>query len=125
MNRPRRLMSEALTAAAQLHPEKEAVVTRDERLTYAELLEQATAFAALLQTSGVERGERVALFMDNTARTVACIYGTWLAGAAVVVINPQTKTDKLEYVLRDCKAAFLVADAQLRRTYAPATADLP
>jgi len=118
-------MSEELTAAAQLHPEKEAVVTRDERLTYAELLEQATAFAALLQTSGVERGERVALFMDNTARTVACIYGTWLAGAAVVVINPQTKTDKLEYVLRDCEAAFLVADAQLRRTFEPATADLP
>lgn len=125
MTRDLRVMTDALERAAQQQPDKEAVVAREERVSYRDLLERARAFAALLQRSGVERGERVALFMDNTAWTVACLYGTWLAGAAAVVINPQTKADKLEYVLRDCTAAFLVADAQLRRTFAPATADLP
>lgn len=119
-----RLMTDALISAAREWPAKEAVVTPEERLDYAGLLGRARSFASLLQSSGVERGDRVALFMDNSVQVVACIYGTWLAGAAIVTVNPQTKADKLNFILQDAGVTFLVADAQLQRVFEPAIAGL-
>ena len=43
--------------------------------------------------------------MDNTAGCATAIFGTLLAGGVFVVVNPQTKADKLAYVLDDCEAA--------------------
>ncbi len=119
-----RLMSDALILAARQWPHKEAVVNQEERLDYASLLDRAQRFASLLKSTGVQRGERVALFMDNSAHTVACIYGSWLAGAVIVVINPQTKADKLRFILEDAAVSFMVADAQLERVFGPATEGL-
>lgn len=118
--RPVRVMSDALLNAAASRPEHEAVVTADERLSYAQLLERASRFATVLADSGVRRGDRVALFMDNSATTVACIYGSWLAGAVITLINPQTKSDKLRYILADAGAAFLVYDQLLAGVAEPA-----
>lgn len=112
-------MYDALLEAAEKRPQHEAVVTAEERLTYSQLLERAARFAALLLDSGVRRGDRVVLYMDNQAATVVCIYGTWLAGAVVTVVNPQTKQDKLSYILADAGAAFLVYDEQLARFAEP------
>src|SRR5690554_5106605 len=114
-------MTDALLQAANTAPDKEAVVTQEERLTCAGLLERAQAFASLLAQAGVRRGDRVVLFMDNSASTVAAIYGSWLAGAVTVVVNPQTKSDKLHFILADAGASYLVADALLARVFEPAT----
>src|SRR5690625_2507797 len=113
-------MTDALLRAADRRPEHEAVVTAEERLNYAELRERSARFAALLAKSGVQRGDRVVLFMDNSAATVICIYGTWLAGAAITLVNPQTKTDKLRYILADSGASFLVYDRLLEGVAVPA-----
>ena len=56
------------------------------------------------------RGDRVAIYLDNSATVVIGIYAALRAGAAFVVINPQTKEDKLRYILADCGAVALVAD---------------
>src|SRR5690554_6885747 len=120
MSRPLRVMTDALLTAADRRPEHEAVVTAEERLSYAELRKRSARFAALLTESGVQRGDRVVLFMDNSAATVVCIYGTWLAGAAITLVNPQTKTDKLRYILADSGASFLVYDRLLGSVAVPA-----
>lgn len=114
-------MSDALLLAARQHPDKEVVVTQEERLSYSGLLKRARAIASLLMSSGVERGGRVVIFMDNSATTVAAIYGCWLAGAVSVVVNPQTKQDKLRFILEDSAASFLIADKLLSRTAEPAS----
>ena len=43
------------------------------------------------------------------------IFGTLLAGGVFVVVNPQTKEDKLAYILDDCEAAFLVTEGSIAR----------
>ena len=59
--------------------------------------------------------------MDNSAGATA-IYGTLLAGGVFVVVNPQTKEDKLLYVLDDCEAAAVVTEGSLTRTALAAAA---
>ncbi len=119
MSWPLGLMTDDLFAAAASRPDHEAVVAGDERLNYSQLAERASRFAGMLLASGVQRGDRVVLFMENVANTVVCIYGTWLAGAATVIVNPQTRTDKLDYIVKDAAATFMVYDQLLARIAEP------
>jgi long-chain acyl-CoA synthetase len=111
-----RLLHETLLASSERVPEREAVVAGAARLTYGELLDRSLRLARGLQELGVGRGDRVAVFMDNSAGCATAIYGTLLAGGVFVVVNPQTKEDKLLYVLDDCEAAVLLTEGSLTRT---------
>jgi long-chain acyl-CoA synthetase len=113
--RPRyqRLLSDSLLTSASDHPDTLAVVAGEARVSYRELLDGALRLARGLQDRGVRRGDRVAIYMENGAAVVTGIYGALLAGAAFMVVNPQTKEDKLEYVLADAGASALLADGHL------------
>ena len=120
-----RLLHDSLRLAAAEHPDKTAVVTEDERLSYRELADRAARLARGLQERGVRRGDRVAVYLENSADLVATIYGTLMAGAAFMVVNPQTKSDKLAYVLGDAQAAAIVAEGHLAKAVAEAAAAVP
>jgi acyl-CoA synthetase (AMP-forming)/AMP-acid ligase II len=115
-----RLLHDSLIAAAQAVGEKTAIVVDGQRLSYAELLDSALRFARALQGLGLERGDRVVVFTDNSLPCVVSIFGTLLAGGVFVVVNPQTKADKLAYILTDSEAAFLVTEGTIARVAARA-----
>lgn len=122
---PVRLLHETLLASAERVPEREAVVAGAERLAYEELLDAALRLARGLQELGVGRGDRVAIYMDNSAGCATAIYAALLAGGVFVVVNPQTKEDKLLYVLDDCEATVLLTEGSLTRTALAAAAAAP
>ena len=115
-----RLLHDGLLLAAERAPDKEALVTGDRRYSYAELLETSLRLATALQRRGLERGDRVCIYLENGLAAVAAIYGTLLAGGVMMVVNPQTKADKLAYILNDSEAAFLITDGKLERTFGAA-----
>jgi long-chain acyl-CoA synthetase len=119
---PVRLLHETLLASAARVAEREAIVAGAERLTYAELADRALRLARGLQELGVGRGDRVAIYMDNSAGCATAIYAAMLAGGAFVVVNPQTKEDKLRYVLDDSEATVLLSEGSLTRTALAAAA---
>jgi amino acid adenylation domain-containing protein len=92
------------------------------RATYRELDELANALAHTLVARGVERGDRVVVFADNTIATVISFWAVLKASAIVSIVNPLTKTDKLAYLLDDCRAKVLVTDSHLANVFAPAVA---
>ena len=110
---------------AERVPEREAVVAGAERLAYSELLDRSLRLARALQDLGVARGVRVAIYMDNSAGCATAIYAAMLAGGVFVVVNPQTKEDKLLYVLDDCEAAVVLTEGSLTRTALAAAAAAP
>jgi long-chain acyl-CoA synthetase len=122
---PQRLVQESLLAAAEAVPDKPFVVDEYGQRTYAELRDDALRFASVLQEAGLERGDRVALYLDNTAECSAAIFGVLLAGGAFTVVNPQTKTDKLTYILNDSEAAFVVSESHSASVAEAAVASAP
>jgi len=72
----------------------------------------ADQVAQSLLSLGVKRGDRVAIFLQNSVETVVGIFGALKAGAVFVVINPTTKRDKLLYILANCRASTLLAEAR-------------
>jgi amino acid adenylation domain-containing protein len=120
--RPRhqRLLHDSLLVAAHDLGDKPAIVTKEARLSYAELLDQAARLAHVLQDQGFERGDRAAIFMDNTASCCVAIFGTLLAGGVFMTVNPQTKADKLAFILDDSEASILLTESSLARNWTPA-----
>lgn len=120
-----RLVHDALLRSAARHPDKAALVVGGDRVDYRRLLNLSLRLARGLQDRGVRRGDRVALYLDNGVPVVVGMYAASLLGAAFLVINPQTKADKLHYVLADSGAAALLTDGRLARGLEDALLGLP
>lgn len=107
------LVDDFLRDSAHRLPGKVALVCGGRRLTYAELDAMSNRLAAALRQGGVRRGDRVGIFLNNSVEAVVGIFATLKAGAAFVVINATTKPDKLAYILGNCAAVALLADAKI------------
>jgi amino acid adenylation domain-containing protein len=125
MLEPISLLHDYLIAAARRLPDKIALVSRGRRLTYREIDARSNALSHALARRGVERGDRVVIFADNTVEAVVSFWAGLKAGAVVSMVSPQTKTAKLAYILADSRAAALVTDARLAPIFAPAAAGSP
>jgi len=101
-----------LTRSAQRYPEKTALVAGGTRLRYRELDRLSNRLAHRLEERGVQRGDRVAIYLENTAEAVISIFGALKAGAVFLVVNPGTKADKLAYILNNCRAVALISDVK-------------
>ena len=111
------LLQDYLEHSARRLPDKVALVCGDKRFTYRQLDRRANALAHVLVERGVSRGDRVIVFGDNTPDTVVAFWAVLKADAIVSIVNPQTKADKLEYYLQDCRAVALVTDEHLRKVW--------
>ncbi len=78
-------------------------------MTYGELNETIDKFARGLISLGLNKGDRVALFMQNCPQFVISFFGTHRAGGVVVPLNPMFKQAELEYQINDAGAETLVA----------------
>ena len=102
------LLNNFLENSAEKFPDKIAFVCQGQRLTYQQINSSANKLASGLKDFGVERGDRVAIFLENSNESVLSIFGILKADAVFVVINPTTKKDKLTYILNNCRVKTLI-----------------
>ena len=99
----------ALDCAARDFGDAEAVVDRGDRWTFAQLHAESMRVARALAASGVEPGDRVALWSPNSARWIAASFGVYAAGAVLVPVNTRFKAMEAAYVLGRSGASVLLA----------------
>lgn len=116
------LLHDDLDTQTKRNADKVALVCGSVRYTYAEIGRRARVLAGLLLSRGVQRGDRVALFLDNGIEFVAGLYGTLMIGAVFMPINPLTKEDKLAFMLGDARASALLTSEALRSAWSGAVA---
>jgi long-chain acyl-CoA synthetase len=108
---PQRILGEAISLSAGRNPEKTALIYKGEQYSYAFFEKTALRLSWHLVNSGIRKGDRVAIYMHNSFQCAVSIYGATLAGAVFLVINPQTKAGKLQFILNDSGASILIAEA--------------
>jgi long-chain acyl-CoA synthetase len=110
---PQRLLGEALLYSAREHPSKTAIIIKTKEYSYSSLKESSEKLAGHLVLAGIKKGDRIAVYMNNSWQSIVSIYSITLAGAAFLVINPQTRADKLHYILNDSGAKILISESNL------------
>ncbi len=102
-----------LEVSALRYPDRPAVIYYDSPITFAELKRQADALAGYLQHLGVEKGDRVMLFMQNAPQFIIAYYAILRANAIVVPINPMNRAAELEHYLVDTQAAVCLSGQEV------------
>ncbi len=102
------MLQSFLEQSAHQDPDKVALVISQIQYTYLELEQQSNRLAHGLLRRGLERGDRVAIQLDNSFEAVVAIFAVLKAGGVFVMVNPTTKIDKLTYVLNNCRSRVLI-----------------
>jgi long-chain acyl-CoA synthetase len=94
------------------YPDKTAFINMGKGISYTELDQQSTAFAAYLQTElGLKKGDAVAIMMPNLLQYPIALMGILRAGCIVVNVNPLYTPRELQHQLTDSKAkAIIIVD---------------
>lgn len=85
----------------------------NESYTYQAFNEMANNVAHHLIASGIQKGDRISLFLKNPLVTTIAMFGIWKAGAVFCPINFNYKGKLLSYQINDTKPKMLITERQM------------
>ncbi|EAT08109.1 long-chain fatty acid--CoA ligase [Sphingobium sp. 10 DY56-G10] len=100
-------MGQMVTDSALAHPTAHMVDFMGRKFSYGEMYDQIRRMACGLQAMGVQKGDRVGLYLPNTPHYVAAYYGALMAGAIVVNFSPLYTAAELEHQVEDSGTKIL------------------
>jgi acyl-CoA ligase (AMP-forming) (exosortase A-associated) len=106
------LLPELIALTAERDARAPALTYGKVTLTYGDLQDAVTRFASGLLGLGLQRGERVAIYLEKRFETVIASFGAPAAGGVFVPMNPLLKADQVGYILRDCNVRVLVTSQE-------------
>ncbi|MEW4973244.1 surfactin non-ribosomal peptide synthetase SrfAA, partial [Bacillus stercoris] len=98
---------------AELLSNHPAVVFEDRTLSYRALHEQSARIANVLKQKGVGPDSPVAVLIERSERMITSIMGILNAGGAYVPIDPGFPAERIQYILEDCGADFILTESQI------------
>ncbi|MBA3485668.1 MAG: amino acid adenylation domain-containing protein [Lysobacter sp.] len=107
------LIHELFEAQAAAHPDAEAVVYEDQRLSYGELNARANQVAHYLLSQGVKPDDRVAICVERSLELVVGLLGILKSGGAYVPLDPDYPPERLAYMLGDSAPVALLTQTKL------------
>lgn len=129
---------QVLRAVSEAVPERDAIVHRGGRLTFAELLDRSDRLAAVLGAAGLgchrERAElaawesgqdHLALYLHNGPDYLEGMFGAYAARVAPFNVNYRYVAEELRYLLDDSDARAIVYHSTFAPVLAEVRADLP
>ncbi len=112
MDAPPETLFELFSDSATRHADRTAIVTSDQRWTYRDLSDRVDGHARALVASGVGKGTRVGLLMENDPDWVAFALAATGIGSLLVPVSTFAHVDDLAYLLRDADVAHLYMSAR-------------
>jgi len=119
------LIHELIFDMAQRAPHAAALSWQGEETSYAALAQAVRETAATLLTLGLQRGARVAVYLEKRPENVIAMFGAAVAGGVFVPVNPLLKPEQVAYILADCNVAILVTSRERLAQLVPALATCP
>ncbi len=105
------LIHHMLSESAAKYPSSEALVAKSQRINYEDMAAQVANAAGNLRELGVNRGDRIAIFLPPSATLPLAIFATAQASAVFVPIHHGLFPDQVLHILNDCGAVALITDA--------------
>ncbi|GAB2655308.1 long-chain fatty acid--CoA ligase [Gordonia jinhuaensis] len=105
-----------ISRRAAIGPDRPAVTYGDSTLTFADFQHRIDCLAAELAAGGISAGDRVAYLGPNHPAFLTTLFACARVGATFVPLNFRLTAPEIAYILDDCGALTLIADAALAPT---------
>lgn len=101
------------SSQARAFPDKPAYImaATEETVTYAELDARSNQGAHLLRSLGLQRGDRIALMLDNDARFFEIVWAAQRAGLYYTCISTRLAVPEIAFIIEDSGSRVLIASA--------------
>lgn len=119
------LLHELVHVAAARDPQAPALTYGSQTLSYAALDDAVRRFAGGVVQAGLQRGERVGIYLEKRFETVVASFGAPAAGGVMVPINPLLKAEQAGFILQDCDVRVLVTSPERLAALAPVLGQCP
>lgn len=105
-------IADALASTAEKYPDKEALVFKSKRLTYAELYKKACFLSNLLRALGLSVGSKVGILLPRTPEYVQSYFAVAISGCVIVPIDVNLTLRETYSILNYCDVDLLITDVQ-------------
>lgn len=113
LNAPHSGVLSAIARHAQSMPDKVALVSDTERVTYAQLAQRIEKAAFFLMSAGLNPGDHIILSARKELEFVYCYLAAHLTGIVNVVVDPAAPSDRMNYISDVVKPAAVIGLAQV------------
>jgi acyl-CoA synthetase (AMP-forming)/AMP-acid ligase II len=113
------VLTETLTRALRLFPQKQAIVCGEDRWTYQEFCHRINCLSHCLKDLGIKKGDRVAILNPNCHTFLEAYYAIPQIGAISVPINYRLSPQEIAFILKDSESRILIADSMFRHSVDP------
>src|ERR1700758_2082963 len=111
-----------LARAAEVYPDRTAIIHGARSWTYAEFYARARRLASALTRRGIKRDDTVAVVLANTPAMLEAHYGVAMAGAVLNTINTRLDAAIVAFTLDHGDAKVLITDREYSRVVKEALA---
>jgi long-chain acyl-CoA synthetase len=105
-------IQQLLEKNAKLHPKKAALIFNEEAISFRSLKEDSFRLAHALLKLGVQKGERVAIYLPNAPQYVYSYLAIWSVGATSVPLDFMLTEDELVSCITHAEAKILIAKSK-------------
>ena len=109
---------------ADTHPERVALIYRDEHISYAQLNTYAIECANWFLKNGIKKGDRIAFLDFNNQNYVHLINGCLICGIVPVSINWRSTSGDINYILKDAECKLFLYGENFNKLITDATSDI-
>jgi acyl-CoA ligase (AMP-forming) (exosortase A-associated) len=102
------LVHKLIFKSADRLSDTEALAHQGKRTDYAALAGVVDSMGKAMLALGLDRHERVAVYLEKRPETVIALFAAAAAGGVFVPVNPLLKPEQVAYILRDCNVRILV-----------------
>jgi acyl-CoA ligase (AMP-forming) (exosortase A-associated) len=113
------LLHELIDLAAERSPGADALTHGGRTLIYAELAQAQRSLARGLVGLGLQRAERVGIYLEKRFETVVASFGAAAAGGVFVPMNPLLKAEQVAFIVQDCEVRVLVTSPERLESLRP------
>lgn len=99
----------------ELYPDKPALIVDHRTITYGELSARTNRTASWLQDAGIEKGDRVAVLLENCPEFIELYLACARLGAIFVPLNFRLTADELDYLIRNSRPRLFVFGESVRK----------
>lgn len=107
-------MHENLRTSARSYPDQLAYICQSDRITYADLDKLTDQIATRLQSWGMQKGDRVGVFLNRCIESPLAVYAILKAGGVFVPMDPSAPPERNAYVIKEVGIKYIITHPSQR-----------